>query len=188
MKRSMLATGLCAALISLTAHGAFAAGAANAETAHSATAPVTVGELELSAPFTRATLPNAPVGGGFLTITNTGEADDRLVSATSPAAGDVQLHEMSMKDGVMEMRALPDGITIPAGESVSLEPGGLHIMFMDLAGPFEQGAEVPVTLTFERAGAVDIALPVRGFGASEAGDDAMTMDDSGHMTMEGDPQ
>ena len=71
-----------------------------------AAAPVTLGSLEISGAFTRATLPNAPVGGGFLTITNTGAEPDRLVSVTSPVSGDVQMHEMAMEDDVMKMQRL----------------------------------------------------------------------------------
>lgn len=127
--------------------------------------PVTLGDLELSGPFTRATLPGAKVGGGFLTILNKGETDDRLVSATSPAAKDVQIHEMKMEGEVMQMRQLTDGVVIPAGSTVTLQPGGLHIMFMGINAPFAQGATVPVTLTFEKAGTVTLDLAVEAVGA-----------------------
>lgn len=123
------------------------------------------GDLEVSGAFTRATLPNAPVGGGFMTITNTGIEPDRLVSASSPVAGVAQLHEMKMEGDVMKMGELPDGIAIPAGETVTLEPGGLHIMLMDLKAPLVEGEEVPVTLTFEKAGTVEVLLEVAGSAA-----------------------
>ncbi len=126
---------------------------------------VHLGPINISLPFTRATLPNAPVGGGFLTIENTGAEADRLVSATSPVAGDVQLHEMAMEGDVMKMRHLESGIEIPAGATVVLEPGGLHIMFMGLKQAFVEGETVPVTLTFEKAGSVDIELPVEAAAA-----------------------
>lgn len=138
-------------------------------------APVTVGSLELSGPFARATLPNQPVGGGYVTITNKGSEADRLVSAASPVAGKVQIHEMSMEGDVMKMRELPDGIEIAAGQSVTLSPGGAHLMFMDLKGPFKEGAEVPVTLTFEKAGPVEITLPVVAAGADAPAHDHMKM-------------
>ena len=127
-----------------------------------------LGPINISAPFTRATLPNAPVGGGFLTIENTGDTDDRLVSVTAKVSGDVQLHEMAMEGDVMKMRELPDGITIPAGETITLAPGGLHIMFMGLTQPFTEGQTVAVTLTFEQAGSVDMELPVLGAAADTA--------------------
>lgn len=123
-------------------------------------APVTVGDLEITGAFTRATLPNAPVGGGYLTITNRGGADDRLVSVSTPAAGMSQIHEMKMEGDVMKMNELPDGLVIPAGGSVALAPGGYHLMFMDLTGPFVEGQSITVTLTFEKAGAVDVQLPI----------------------------
>ncbi|MFD1695169.1 copper chaperone PCu(A)C [Roseibium aestuarii] len=127
--------------------------------------PVQQGSLVLDHAWTRATPPAARAGGGFVEITNSGSEADRLVSAASPAANRVELHEMSMKDGVMVMRQKTDGIELPAGETVALAPGGLHIMFMELTGPFKQGETVPVTLTFEKAGAVTFDLSVEKIGA-----------------------
>ena len=129
---------------------------------------VKVGGLELSGAYLRATLPKAPVGGGFLTIVNTGTVDDRLVSAASPAAGDVQLHEMTMDGGVMKMRRLADGIPIPAGKTVALSPSGLHLMFMQLKQALVEGTTVPVTLTFEKAGPIELQFAVGGIAAKAA--------------------
>jgi len=123
-------------------------------------APVTAGDLELTAGFTKAMLPGQPVGGGFITIANKGSEDDRLVSAVSTQAGEVQLHEMAMEGDVMRMRQVAEGITIPAGQTVELKPGGLHLMFFKVPEPFVEGTTVNVTLTFEKAGAVDVVLPV----------------------------
>lgn len=130
-----------------------------------ADASVMAGSLTLTGAFTRATLPAARVGGGFLSITNHGDESDRLVSATSPATPMVQLHEMRMDGDVMKMRQMKDGIEIPAGETVTLAPGGLHLMFMKMTTPFVEGEEVPVTLGFEKAGTVDIMLQVGGMAA-----------------------
>lgn len=127
---------------------------------------VHLGPINISLPFTRATLPNAPVGGGFLTIENTGAAADRLVSATSPAASNVQIHEMALEGDVMKMRQLEDGVEIPAGETIVLAPGGIHIMFMGLTQAFVEGESVPVTLTFEKAGPVEVLLPVGAAAAA----------------------
>lgn len=127
-----------------------------------------VGDLAISGAFVRATLPNAPVGGGYLTITNTGEEAERLVDAQSAFSPDVQIHEMAVVDDVMRMRQLPEGIEIGAGETVTLAPGGLHLMFMDLAEPFVEGETVPVTLNFEKAGDVEVELSVEAFGASSS--------------------
>lgn len=138
-----------------------------------AAAPVTLGDLTLEGGFARATPPGAPVGGGFLTIVNGGDEDDRLVSASSPAAGRVEIHEMAMEGEVMRMRELPGGLPVPAGERVELKPGGYHLMFMELKKPLVEGETVPVTLVFEKAGEVLVSLPVGpmkgGKGAGHAG-------------------
>lgn len=127
-----------------------------------------LGPINISQPFTRATLPNAPVGGGFLTIENTGTEPDRLVSATSPASDVVQIHEMAMEGNVMKMRQLADGLEIPAGETVVLAPGGFHLMFMGLKQAFVEGEAIEVTLVFEKAGTVEVSLSVGAVAASEA--------------------
>lgn len=127
-----------------------------------------LGALNISLPFSRATLPNAPVGGGFLTIENEGPEADRLISASSPAAATVQVHEMAMDGEVMKMRPLADGLALPPGETVVLSPGGLHLMFMGLKQAFVEGETVPVTLVFEKAGTVELTLPVLGTAADTA--------------------
>jgi copper(I)-binding protein len=137
------------------------------ETAEHAGAAMKLGALEISGAFTRATLPNAPVGGGFFTITNTGAEADRLVSVSADIAKEAQIHEMAMEGDVMKMRQLKDGLEIPAGETVTLEPGGYHLMFMGLSGAIKEGDVVPVTLTFEKAGEVTIEL-VAGATAADA--------------------
>ena len=129
---------------------------ANPGTMHAAK----VGDLELTAGFTRAMLPGQPVGGGFVTIKNAGATDDVLIAAESPASGRVELHEMAMVNDVMTMRQLKGGIPVPAGTTVELKPGGLHMMFMDVKEPFVEGAQVSVKLTFEKAGTVELVLPV----------------------------
>ena len=121
---------------------------------------VKVGDLEVSGGFAKAMLPGQPVGGGGFTVKNNGSTDDRLVSVTSPTSGEVQIHEMAMQDNVMKMRQLKDGIAIPAGQTVELSPGNLHLMFQKVKAPFKQGDSVPVTLTFEKAGNVDVTLKV----------------------------
>lgn len=127
-----------------------------------------VGDLTVSGAFTRATLPDAPVGAGYLTVVNAGAADDLLVSVTSEIAPTIELHTMSIVEGVMRMEQLPEGIAIPAGETVSLAPGGLHIMFIGPNQPFIEGECVEVTLTFENAGTLPIMLNVGPVGARGA--------------------
>ncbi|MBB2794679.1 UNVERIFIED_ORG: hypothetical protein GGD58_003561 [Rhizobium pisi] len=121
---------------------------------------VKAGDLEISGGFAKAMLPGQPVGGGFFTVKNGGQTDDRLLSVTSRVSGEVQIHAMETKDNVMRMRQLKDGVAIAAGETVKLEPGKLHLMFQKVKTPFKQGDTVPVTLTFEKAGKVDLVLQV----------------------------
>lgn len=123
-------------------------------------ATVKAGSLEISGGAVKAMLPGAKVGGGGFAVRNNGSDDDRLISAESPAVGRVELHEMIMQNDVMKMRKLEAGIAIPAGETVDLNSGSLHLMFMDVKKPFAEGESVPVTLTFEKAGKVDYVLPV----------------------------
>jgi len=127
-----------------------------------------LGALEITHPWARATPPSAPAGGGFVKITNTGTTPDRLISASSPVAELVQVHEMKMDGNVMRMRALEKGLEIPAGGSVTLAPGGFHLMMMGLKGPLKQGTPVLVTLVFEKAGKIDVELTVEAMGASTA--------------------
>ena len=130
-----------------------------------------LGQLEIGHPWTRATAPTAPTGGGFLTITNTGTTADRLIAVKSPAADRVEVHEMKMDGNVMRMRALDQGIEIPPGAAVELKPGGFHIMFMGLKAPFAKDTRVPVTLVLEKAGSIDVEFTVMAMGASPSGCD-----------------
>lgn len=130
---------------------------------------VTAGSLKISAPWTRATPKGASVGGGYLTITNTGTAADRLVGGASDVSSRFEIHEMSMDNGIMKMRAMPKGIEIKPGETVVFKPGGYHVMFMGLKQPFEQGKRVKATLEFEKAGKVELDFAVEGVGAQTGG-------------------
>ena len=123
-----------------------------------------VGSLEIEQPWTRATAPTAPTAGGYLKIVNTGTTADRLVAVRSTAAAKTEIHEMKMDGSVMRMRELEKGLEIPAGATVMLQPGGYHVMFMQLKEPFKEGAKVPVTLVFEKAGSVEVALSVNAMG------------------------
>jgi periplasmic copper chaperone A len=125
-----------------------------------------LGALEIDHPWARATPPTAPTGGGYLSIKNTGTAPDRLMSVSSPAAQTVQVHEMKMDGNVMRMRELEGGLEIKPGETVTLAPGGMHLMMMGLKGPLKQGEKVPLTLMFEKAGKIDVELAVVAMGAT----------------------
>jgi copper(I)-binding protein len=121
--------------------------------------------LHVSDPFTRATPPGARVAVAFMSIENKGTEPERLIGATSSAAGLVQIHEMAMDGGVMKMHAVT-GLEIKPGATVELRPGGYHIMLVDLKQPLKQGEHFPLTLTFERAGSLEIAVAVGAMGAA----------------------
>lgn len=132
-----------------------------------------VGDLEITHPWARATPQGAKVGGGFLVVKNAGTAADRLVAVSAPDASDnIQIHEMAVKDGVMTMARLPNGLDIPAKGSVELKPGGFHVMFIDLKHPLKKGDRIKARLTFEHAGSVDVDFEVDAIGATGAGHDA----------------
>jgi copper(I)-binding protein len=128
-----------------------------------------LGAIEIGQPWTRATPPTAQAGGGFLVVKNTGTTADRLIAAKSPAADNVEIHEMKMDGNVMRMRGLDKGLEIPPGATVELKPGGFHVMFMGLKAPFTKGGKVPLTLVFEKAGSIDVELPVEAMGAGAPG-------------------
>jgi copper(I)-binding protein len=117
--------------------------------------------------FARAMPPGARTAGAYLTIENRGSQPDRLLSARSPRAGAVELHRMSEQDGVMRMRPV-DAIPVPAGQTVKLTPGGLHLMLIDPKPPLKEGEHIPLTLRFERAGEVGADVTVRSITAGAA--------------------
>jgi copper(I)-binding protein len=124
------------------------------------------GSLEIDQPWSRATPKGAKVAAGYLTIKNTGTDPDRLVSGTSPVAGKLEIHEMSMDKGVMKMRPVPDGVEIKPGETVELKPGSFHIMMMDLKQQIERGKPFKASLTFQKAGPVEVEFTVVAPGAT----------------------
>ena len=130
---------------------------------------VTVGPLKISAPWARATPKGASVGGGYMTITNTGSASDRLLGGSTDIASRFEIHEMSMDNSVMKMRMVSHGVELKPGQTVEFKPGGNHVMFVDLKQPLEKGGHVKATLQFEKAGKVDVDFTVEGIGAQTGG-------------------
>jgi periplasmic copper chaperone A len=123
------------------------------------------GDLEIDHAWARATPPGASVGGGYVTVRNEGGAADKLIGASSPAADEVQLHVMSMDNGVMRMRQV-QSFKLTAHGELMLKPGGNHLMFLGLKRPLKPGEKVPVKLRFEKAGEVEVQLEVGTMGAS----------------------
>ncbi|MBX9715353.1 MAG: copper chaperone PCu(A)C [Burkholderiaceae bacterium] len=117
-----------------------------------------LGEIDIGHPYARPTREGQTVGGGYLKLANKGAAD-RLVSASSPAAGAVEIHTMSMEGDVMKMRQV-DAIELATGQTVELKPGGYHLMLMGLKAPLKAGDKLPLTLKFEKAGEVVVTINV----------------------------
>ena len=124
---------------------------------------VRAGDLSITRPWTRAAGQNG-TGAGFLAIANRGTAADRLVGASSPVARVTEIHTHMREGDILRMRPVP-AIDIPPGETVTLQPGGFHLMLIGLKEPLIQGQTVPVTLRFERAGEVQVNLTILPAGA-----------------------
>ena len=135
---------------------------------------VKAGDIVITQAWARATPGGAKIGGGYLTIENKGSAPDRLIGGSAEIAGKVEVHEMAMKNGVMTMRPLDNGLTIEPGKTVKLAPGGYHLMMFDLRSPLKQGDKLPLTLDFEKAGKVKLSLDVEGVGAKGPAGEADT--------------
>jgi periplasmic copper chaperone A len=123
------------------------------------------GDITVEKPWTRATPKGAAVAAGYLTIRNRGAVVDKLTGGSADFAGAVEVHEMSMKDGVMTMRQLTGGLEIPANGAVTLAPNGYHLMFQGLKRQLVKGETVKATLTFEHAGSLPVEFPVGRIGA-----------------------
>jgi len=123
------------------------------------------GNIAIAHPWSRSTAPTVNVGGAYLSLTNHGKQPDTLLSASSPRAGMVELHQNLNQNGVMKMRELKDGLAIAPGQTVTLQPGGAHLMLMELAKPLKNGEHFPLTLTFKRAGKVTVDVTVDDGGA-----------------------
>ncbi|NZA25416.1 copper chaperone PCu(A)C [Luteimonas sp. SJ-92] len=106
--------------------------------------------------------PGSRVAGGYLVLDNGGDTDDRLLAVESDQAARVEIHEMRHEDGMMRMRHLPDGLTLPAGGRTALEPGGYHLMLIEPVRRFAAGETVEATLRFEGAPEIALTFEVRG--------------------------
>jgi copper(I)-binding protein len=133
-------------------------------TATASPAPAaSVGDLDIMGPFSRGTLDRGAV---FFTVVNNGEEDDTLIGANIDIAGSTEIHETVMEDGQAQMRPI-EGLDIPAGEETVLEPGGFHVMMLDLPEPLEVGQTFPVELTFEKAGTVEFTVEVVSYSSED---------------------
>lgn len=120
--------------------------------------------------WVRGTVPQQKATGAFMQVTST--QGGKLVSASSPVAGVVEIHEMAMEGNVMKMRAIP-GLDLPAGKAVELKPGGYHVMLMDLKQALKTGETVPVTLVVEgkdgKKESIEVKAPVKALAQAHEG-------------------
>jgi copper(I)-binding protein len=135
-----------------------------------------VGALHVGHPWTRPTPNGASTGLGYLTVTNHGKTPDTLVGGASRVSASLTAHTMSMTGGVMRMRLLAGGFVIPPGATLTLSPGGDHLMFEGLRRPFKLGERIPATLRFAHAGTITVEFVVQA--DAPAGGEAMP-----HMDM-----
>ncbi len=156
MIRTVFAAALLGSTLLVTACNQAAETPAATETAASS--------IAVTDPWSRETAEGQNAGGAFMTIANTGTAADRLIGGSTPVAGRVEIHTMTMENDVMRMRQLEDRLEVPAGGDVTLKPGSFHVMLMDLKQPLKAGDKIPLTLTFEGAGTVETTLEVRPAG------------------------
>jgi copper(I)-binding protein len=151
--RSLLKLGLLAALIAV-------APAALAQTGKTSS-------IAVEQPWARATPAGARTGAVYMTLANKANTVDRLTGASSDVAAKVQIHEMAVVNGVMQMRQLANGLAIPAGGSVMLKPGSYHVMLIGLKKPLTAGETLALTLDFAKAGNISVTVPVRAMGTSQ---------------------
>jgi copper(I)-binding protein len=119
-----------------------------------------VDEVGIEGAYVRAVPPGQPNSAAFMKVSNKGRTEHALVAGSSPAAAVVELHTHTMEGGMMRMRQV-EKIELPAGETVSLEPGGLHVMLIGLQQKLVPEETIPLTLRFEDGSEVTLQVPVR---------------------------
>ena len=125
--------------------------------------------VSVASPWARATPGGTTIGAAYLEFSAAaGSSGDKLLGASSPAAGRIEIHTHEMADGVMKMRKV-DAVPVAAGQSRKLQPGGDHLMLFDLTAPLKEGDILPLTLKFEKAGDVTVDATVQSVGAMAPG-------------------
>jgi copper(I)-binding protein len=119
----------------------------------------TSAEVQVDGAWVRTAVPGQQGTGGFMKIT--AKQDMKLVGIRSPVAGVGEVHEMSMNAGVMTMRALPNGIDLPAGKTIELKPGGIHLMLMDLKQALPKDSTIPMTLLLKDKAGKDLKIEIK---------------------------
>jgi copper(I)-binding protein len=124
----------------------------------------------IAKPWARASILQSRPGATYLTIRNTGNAADRLLGVTSPQAGKVMVHTSKLTNGIMSMRAVTD-LEVGAGGTVAMQPGGMHLMLTQLREPLRKGQRLEINLQFEKAGRLQVSVPILSVGARGADDE-----------------
>jgi len=127
-----------------------------------------VGEIDIGHPWSRPTMKGTTAAGGYLSISNKGNTPDRLLSGTAAGASRIEVHEMANVDGAMKSRPVADGLEIKPGKTIVFKPGAHRILLIGLKQPLQVGDKVKGTLTFEKAGTVDIEYFVEAAPAAAA--------------------
>ena len=125
--------------------------------------------IAVEQPWARATPSGAQTGAVYMTLDNKTSSADRLTGASSDVADKLQIHEMTVVNGVMQMRELTNGLPVPAGGSVTLKPGSYHVMLIGLKKPLTPGETFPLTLILEKAGNISVTVPVQAMGGMQDG-------------------
>ncbi|HMN76317.1 MAG TPA: copper chaperone PCu(A)C [Burkholderiaceae bacterium] len=137
--------------------------------AFAVSSPWTLAQTTVSEPWVRATVAQQKASGAFMSITSA--HGGKLVSVASPVAGVAEVHEMAMSGNVMKMHAIP-ALALPAGQPVKLEPGGYHVMLMDLKQQLKEGEVVALTLVVEgrdgKRETIEVKAPVKALGAAHS--------------------
>jgi copper(I)-binding protein len=169
----MTTRNLLRAAVAAVAALALAACGSSGSGSTASSGPVTAGD-----PWVKSA--ESGMTAAFMTLTNTTDKDLVLVKAATPAAGMVELHEMAMKDGEMVMQPKEGGIPIKAGASATLQPGGDHIMLMDIPAPITAGEKVSLTLTFDDGSTLAVEAVAKDFdGGNESYEPSPSMSMSG---------
>jgi periplasmic copper chaperone A len=139
-----------------------------------------VGSIQITQPWARATPKGASSGAAYMTVTNSGTTAEHLNCVSSDAATECQIHQMTMDGGVMKMRPVQGGLEVKPGETVTLKPGGFHLMLVGLKAPLQPGKSLDATFKIDSGSTVQVAFPIAAIGAPGPG-----MAPGGQMNMQG---
>ena len=126
-----------------------------------------LGNIVIAHPWARPTAQSVKIGAAYLSLENKGNEADKLVSAASPVAGKTQIHKTTNEGGVTKMREAGGGVDLAPGATLAFKPGSYHIMLLDLKQKLEEGQRIPLTLTFAKAGSINIEVDVEKRSGSE---------------------